>query len=444
MSILDDDKRYCWHPFTQHQTERDAEVIVRAKGVCLYDEASREILDLISSWWCCIHGHSHPKLNAALIDQAEALEHVMYGGFTHAPAVNLAKKIAALLPGDLNRVFFSDSGSAAVEVALKMAYQYWKNKGETGRRKFLSFDRSYHGDTFGAMAVGKASGFYAAFEDLLFTVDMLPFPDTWEGDETVEAREAKAMGALQAQIKNSGQEIAALIIEPIMQGAGGMRFCRPSFMRQVTEAAQEAGILVIYDEIAVGFGRLGTMFAAEKICSTPDIICLSKGLTAGYLPMALTVASDRIFEEFLGSGFEKALAHGHTFTANPLACAVANASLDLFEEEQSLERVAWMEAQHKKQIPALLAHPQVTRPRVMGSVLAFDLVSELGRYKTDGGEALRDWYLDNGLNIRPLGSSVYLMPPYCITEEQLARAYDGLFAGLDNMSLQATARSAAI
>lgn len=436
------DKRHIWHPYTQHLTERDPVIITRAKGTNLYDEDGNEILDMISSWWTCIHGHAHPALNKALREQAETMEHVMFAGFSHPPAINLAKKLADLLPGDLNRVFFSDNGSTSVEVALKLAYQYWKNKGEDGRTKFLAFDAGYHGDTVGAMSVGTGCGFFKNFENICFKVDTIPYVETWDDDLEIEAKEKAALIDIKNIMESHKDQVAALIVEPLMQGAGGVRFSRPEFMRAVTNLAHENGILVIYDEVAVGFGRTGKMFACEKIGVTPDFICLSKGLTAGYIPMAVTVATDRIYEEFLDEGFGKAFIHGHTFTGNPLACAVALKSLELFEEEKTLERIAHIEKKHQVQLEKLQSNPLVFKARVMGTALAFNLSEDTAGYKTGGGEFLRDWYFNHGLNIRPLGDAVYLMPPYCITDEELRRAYDGLFAGLDALALSLEKRVA--
>lgn len=432
------DRRYVWHPFTQHQTEAVPPVITSAKGASLFDENGREILDMISSWWTCVHGHSHPALNKALSDQVNRLDHVMFAGFTHPAAAGLAEKLADTLPGDLSRVFFSDNGSTAVEVALKLSYQYWKNKGEEGRTLFLAFDGAYHGDTVGAMSVGKGCGFFKTFGDLLFNVDMLPFVETWDDDNDIDAKEQQALAMIETVIAAHKNKVAALIVEPVMQGASGIRFCRPSYVRQVSDIARRHGILVIYDEVAVGFGRLGTLFACEQIGFTPDLICLSKGLTAGYMPMAVTVATETIFKAFLSDSAARMLMHGHTFTANPLACAIALKSLQLFEEEKTLAKIAAIEKQHRAFLKTLIGHPLIQKPRVHGSVLAFNLGGD-GQYKSSGGEFLRDYYLQRGLNIRPIGSTVYLLPPYCITDEELRRAYDGILEGLDALKIQAAA-----
>lgn len=431
--VIARDRRYVWHPYTQHGTEGEPTVIARGMGASLFDAEGREILDLISSWWTCTHGHSHPKINAALTRQAEELEHVMFAGFTHAPAVDLAERLAGLLPGDLNRVFFSDNGSTAVEVAIKIAYQSWVNRGEAKRRMLVAFDGGYHGDTLGAMSVGRGSQMFGAFRQLMFKVCVLPYPATFEGDDAADEREAGALSAIDALLTERGQSIAALIIEPMMQGAAGMRFCRPSFLKRLVERAQRAGVIVIFDEVATGFGRTGTMFALEQAGVVPDLVCLSKGLTAGYMPLSATVARDGLFDMFLGHNFDRALPHGHSFTANPLACAVAHAALNLYEEEQTMTRIAQIEARHRTMLETLGARPDVVKPRVLGSVLAFD-VKEGGQYQSEESRLLRAWYLSQGFNIRPMGSTVYLLPPYCITDDELTRAYAGMIEGLDRLA----------
>lgn len=432
-NYLERDERYCWHPMTQHQTESDPPVIVSARGASLYDENGKEILDMISSWWTCVHGHSNPELNQALKDQVDRLEHVMFAGFTHPPAINFSEKLAHALPGDLNRVFYSDNGSTANEIALKIAYQYWRNKGQPQRTKFIAFEKAYHGETVGAMSVGKGCGFFHDFEGLLFNVETIPFVPTWIGDEEVEAKEKAALEVIQKTIEENKDQTTALIVEPLMQGAGGVRFCRPEFIRQVTEMAQAHGILVIYDEVAVGFGRIGSLFACEVIGVVPDMICLSKGLTSGYLPLAVTVATDEVYDVFLSDDPDRAFLHSHTFTANPLACAVALKSLEMFEDNNMIEKIQYIESQHRAFLKKLGMLHDIYMPRVMGSVMAFNLQDADGEYKNDMGEALRQWFFDYGLNIRPLGNAVYLMPPYCITDEQLQCAYDGIIEGLDTV-----------
>jgi adenosylmethionine-8-amino-7-oxononanoate aminotransferase len=431
--ILARDKRHVWHPYTQHGTEVQPTVITRAKGTSLFDADGREILDLISSWWTCTHGHAHPKINAALARQAEEFEHVMFAGFTHAPATNLAEMLAGLLPGDLNRVFFSDDGSTAVEVAIKIAYQSWVNRGESRRNKLIAFDGGYHGDTLGSMSVGRGSQMFGAFTNLMCQVFVLPFPATYDGDDAADEREHGALSAFESLVSDHRQTIAALIIEPLMQGSAGIRFCRPRFLERLFETAQKAGIIVIFDEVATGFGRTGTLFAMEQAGVIPDLVCLSKGLTGGYMPLAATVARDRLFDIFLGHSFDRALPHGHSFTANPLACAVALAALGLYEEEQTMARIAHIHERHREILGVLSTRRDVSKPRVLGPILAFE-VDDGGQYQSEASRKLRAWYLANGLNIRPIGATVYLMPPYCITDDELSRAYAGMIEGIDRLA----------
>jgi adenosylmethionine-8-amino-7-oxononanoate aminotransferase len=295
---------------------------------------------------------------------------------------------------------------------------------------FISFDGGYHGDTLGAMSVGRGSGFFTLFRNMMCQVAVLPFPYTFEGDDAAEDREKGALVALEDRLWNGSHDVAALIIEPLLQGAGGMRMCRPEFLARLVDMAQSAGTLVIFDEVATGFGRTGTLFAMQQAGVVPDLVCLSKGLTSGYMPMAVTVARDKIFEAFLGEDFDKALPHGHSFTANPLACAVALRSLMLFAEEDTLQRISRIAARHRVMLGELRGREDVARTRLLGSILAFDLKGN-GGYQSAQSRALQGWFLSRGLNIRPLGPTVYLMPPYCITDEELARAYAGLIEGLD-------------
>ncbi len=424
ISVLD--LRHVWHPFTQAGVGAPPLEILSGEGARLRTADGRDILDLISSWWVTLHGHAHPAIAEAVAEQARQIEQVMFAGFTHAPAARLAARLAALTPEELTRVFYSDNGSTAVEVALNIAWQYWRNKGETGRKRFLAFSGGYHGDTLGAMSVGASTGFYAAFDELVLPVTFLPFAATWEGDNGAPEKEAEALAGIDAVLESCGGEVAAVIIEPLVQGAGGMRMCRPEFLNALCERLREAGILIIFDEVMTGFGRTGHMFACDKARTAPDIICLAKGLTSGFLPLAATICSEEIHDAFVGDDFESAFAHGHSFTANPLGCAAALASLDLFESEATLERVAAMEELHRQRMRDLARLPNVLRTRVMGSIAAFDLESDNEEYGSAWSQHRREDFLSRGLLLRPLGNVVYLMPPYCIGKDDLHRAYDGI------------------
>jgi adenosylmethionine-8-amino-7-oxononanoate aminotransferase len=424
--LVEADRRVVWHPFTQERTAPPPLPVARAAGASLFLEDGREILDMACSWWVNVHGHSHPKIAEAIGRQAATLEHVIFAGFTHEPAVRLAEAVLARLPRPLSRVFYSDNGSTAVEVALKMAWQYWRNKGVTDRRLFLAFQGGYHGDTFGAMAVGRTSGYYGPFDELLCEVIHLPYAPTWDGDAACADREAAVLRQIDAVLDRHGSEAACFLAEPLVQGASGMNMCRPEFLRAVCERMRERSIPVVLDEVMTGFGRTGTMFAMEQAGVTPDLVCLSKGLSGGFLPLAATVASEEIYESFLGDSFYTAFAHGHSFTANPLGCAAGVASLALFEEEDTLGRIAAINASNRRWLARLAAMPGVTRPRALGSIAAVTLGQEAGDYHAEIGAAVKAGCFARGLLVRPMGNVVYLMPPACVTAAQLARAQDGV------------------
>jgi adenosylmethionine-8-amino-7-oxononanoate aminotransferase len=423
MTTTNLDRQHVWHPFTQAQTAPDPIPITSAKGIRLYAEDGREFLDLISSWWVTLHGHAHPTIAAAIAKQAHTLEQVIFAGFTHQPAAQLAHELVQRLPAGLTRVFFSDDGSTAVEVALKMALQYWRNQGEVQRTRFLAFEGGYHGDTVGAMSVGRGSDFFSTYGSMLFEVGLLPYPQTWDGDADVVSKEQAALAVLDVYLAQHGETLAGVIIEPLVQGAAGMRMCRPEFLQQLAAKLRAAGILLIFDEVMTGFGRTGAMFAAIKAQVMPDLICLSKGLTAGFLPMSVTVASEAIYAAFLGENFDRALIHGHSFTANPLGCAAALASLQVFEDEQTLAKLPQIEAWHRQGLAQLAGHPAVQHVRVTGTIAAFDVITADAGYTSAVGAQLKAVFHERGLLLRPLGNVVYLLPPYCVTQDELALAY---------------------
>lgn len=416
-----------WRPFTQHLTEPDPIKIIRAEKEFLYTEAGETIIDCISSWWTIAHGHNHPVLNQALREQLDKFAHVMFAGFDHEAATGLATDLIAATNGAFDKVFFSDNGSTAVEVALKTAYQYHYNIGAGDRRVFLCFGGGYHGDTFGAMAVGRGTGFYDPFAPLLTEVIALPYPDTAQDtpEEVIARRESEALKQLETVLEKNGHNIAAFILEPLLLGAGGMRMCRPGFIRAACEKVRAAGILVIFDEVAVGFGRTGSLFAYEQIGFIPDFICLSKALTGGYAPLSVTMTQNKIFDAFLAKDFKKAFTHGHSFTAHALACAVARASLRLFETEKTLTKVAEINAAYQRLYARLKDRADLENFRTLGNICAFNLKANTG-YKSARSETLRAALIAEGFNIRPLGDVVYLLPPYCISEESLEKTFTAL------------------
>jgi adenosylmethionine---8-amino-7-oxononanoate aminotransferase len=405
-----------WHPYTQHATADPPVPIVGGRGAYLVDGNGRDIFDAISSWWVTLHGHAHPSIARAIAEQALTLEQVIFAGFTHEPAARLAHELALRLPGDLSRVFYSDNGSTAVEVALKIALQYWRNLGQR-RPLIAALEHAYHGDTFGAMSASGRGVFTGPFEHQLFEVARLPDPS--EDDDTAEA--------LARLIEIRGVDLAAVIVEPLLLGAGGMRVWDAEILRRIRRLTADSGILLIADEVLTGFGRTGPLFACGGAGITPDLICLSKGLTGGFLPLGATVARPEIFEAFLGEDRGRMLFHGHSYTANPLACAAALASLALLDPACAA-RLSDIEWAHREGLQGLAGFPAVRKPRVLGTVAAFDI--------EDGGEAgyldpvgpeLAAFALREGVLLRPLGNVVYLLPPYCATAAEVARVYDVLF-----------------
>ena len=425
-SLLERDRAYLWHPYTQMSSPIAPLPVVRGEGVYLYTEDGRRILDGISSWWVNIHGHSHPKLNQALIDQVRDLEHVMFAGCTHRPAVDLAERLLALLPEGLTRVFYSDNGSTAVEVAVKLACQYWENKEQPQRHLILALEHAYHGDTVGSMSVSAKSVFTAAFTPLLFPVVRAHAPYCFRCPLGLERQtcQVDCLHSLEAQLARHGDTVAAVIIEPMLQGAGGMIVWPADFLSGVRRLCDQFGVLLIADEVLTGFGRTGRMFACEHAGVTPDMICLSKALTAGYLPLGATVVTSAIYDAFLSSDHSNTFFHGHSFTANPLACAVALASLDLFEHGDVLGDVRRIEARLVESVSRLRGLPLVGDVRVIGAVGAIELMSDkkghgAGGYLDGIGPQLAAAFLERGLLLRPLGNVLYFMPPYVITADQI-------------------------
>jgi adenosylmethionine-8-amino-7-oxononanoate aminotransferase len=427
------DRENVWHPFTQARTAPAPMQAVRGRGPSIFTADGLELTDLVSSWWVNAHGHAHPAVARAIARQASVLEQALFADFTHEPAARLAHELCALLPAGLSRVFFSDNGSTAVEVAVKMAHQYWRNQGRPERHRFAAFEGGYHGDTVGAMSVGLTSGFYKGFEPLTFKVDFLPYPATWHGDGTIEERETRALAVLENYFAVHTGTVAGVILEPLVQGASGMRMVRPGFVKAVADLARRAGGLVIFDEVMTGFGRTGTMFACEQAGVAPDIICLAKGLTCGFLPMSVTVATDAIYQAFLGEGFDRALAHGHSFTANPLGCAAALAGLELFREESTLARIAALERVHKARLTALADHPRLRMPRWRGSIGAVNVAGTGQGYEAAIGRRLQLFFRERGFYARPMGDVFYILPPYCLAVDELNRAYDVLEEALHTL-----------
>lgn len=407
-SLVDRDKKHVWHPFTQQKLAGKPLEILKAEGVVLTDAEGKEYIDANSSWWVNVHGHAHPHIGEAINRQFKQIDHIVFAGVTHPKAVELAERISNTLSGDFEKTFFSDNGSTAVEIALKMVFQYFYNKGED-KNRFLALDGAYHGDTFGAMSVGQRGYFNKPFEQFFFDVDFLDFP-TRENEERL-LKKAK-------DLFETG-EFAGVIVEPLVQGAAGMRMYSPDFLNTLMSIARENDVLIIFDEVMTGFGRTGKMFSMDYCNSQPDIITLSKGLTAGVMALGLTVTTNKIYNAFWSDDKMKALLHGHSFTANPIACAVACANLDLFEKKETWENIDKIVAWNTDFKNELESYSCVTNLRQQGTILAFEL-------KTDGEDSyfssIREnayaFFIENGILLRPLGNTIFINPPYVITQEQ--------------------------
>jgi len=409
VELAEQDHRYLWHPFTQQRGwENEAPLFVeRAEGTDLFDTEGRRYIDGVSSLWCTVHGHRHPTIDRAVREQLDRVAHTTMLGLSHPPAVELARRLIELAPPGLTRVFYSDSGSTAVEIALKMAFQFWQQQGgEAAKRtRFVSLRNAYHGDTVGAVSIGGIDLFHSIYRPLLF--------------DTLMAEPGDAAD-LERLLTTHGDEVAAVVVEPLVQGAAGILLHPPGYLRDVRDLCDRHGILLICDEVAVGFGRTGRMFACEHEGVSPDFLCLAKGITAGYLPLAATLASERIYEGFLGRFEEfRAFFHGHTYTGNPLACAAALASLDVFEKERTLERLQPKIALFEELLEPVAALPDVAEVRQRGFMCGI----ELAGFPLDQrmGHRVTMEARERGAIVRPLGDVVILMPPLSITAEELTR-----------------------
>ncbi len=405
------DRASVWHPFTQAGLERDPIAVASARGATLVLEDGREIIDAVSSWWTSLHGHGEPALVEAMVRQAQTLDHVMFAGTTHRPAVELAERLTALAPGDLSRAFYSDNGSTAVEVALKIALQAHQRTGHPERTVFVALEGSYHGDTFGAMAVGDPDPFFAPFQQFLFEVRRVP---------------ADA-GALEAALEDLGPRAAGVIMEPLVQGAAGMWMHGADFVRAARESTSRRGLYLLADEVMTGFGRTGSLFACEQAGVAPDLLCLAKGLTGGMTPMSVTLATEELFDLFLSNERAHAFFHGHSFTAHAIGCAVALASLDLVIERNVPRVLDEVGARIEERLLAELRTGRYLKLRRTGGIVAFDLADPKSQgYLADRTLELRRLAIDHGVLLRPLGSTVYAMPPACLADAELSKVVDAM------------------
>jgi len=413
--IIDIDKQFVWHPFT-HLKYAEAPVhIVRGEGAYFYDTEGNKLLDAISSWWVNLHGHCHPYISQKVSEQLHTLEHAIFSAFTHEPAVKLAERLIGHLPENQSKIFYSDNGSTAVEVGLKMVLQYWHNQG-VSKKKFIAFENAYHGDTFGGMSVGARNVFNNAFENLLFDVIHIPLPD----EDNIE----QIKNTLNTWFSNHN-DIAGFIFEPLVQGAAGMLMYEAKYLDELIALCRENKVICIADEVMTGFGRTGEFFASNYLKNKPDIICLSKGLTGGYMPLGVTSCAQFIYNSCVNDDKTKTFFHGHSYTANPTACSAGLASLDLMEKEETWRQIRMISSANQEFASKIKHHPKLKEVRVKGTILALEInTEEHTHYLNNASENIATYFLKKGIIVRPLGNILYLIPPYCITESELKGVFE--------------------
>lgn len=422
-STIYNDQEYVWHPFTHLKNETLPVELIKGEGAFLIDVNGNKLLDSFSSWWVNLHGHCHPYISKKVSEQLFQLEHAIFSAFTHAPAVNLAKRLIKHLPKNQSKIFYSDNGSTAVEVALKMTLQYWSNNG-ISKKKFIALENAYHGDTFGGMSVGARNVFNNAFENLLFDVIHIPIP-TIENIDLIK-------NTMQQWFTNHN-DIAGFIFEPLVQGAAGMQMYDAIYLDQLIELCRQNNIITIADEVMTGFGRTGEFFASNYLSHKPDIICLSKGLTGGYMPLGVTSAAQFIYDAYLSDDKTKTFFHGHSYTANPTACSAALASLDLMEQEDTWKNIKLISDLHLEFLEKIKHHSSINDIRCRGTILAIELKTlEHTHYLNNASEKISSFFLEHQIITRPLGNIIYFIPPYCITKSELKKLYDVTELFLEN------------
>lgn len=423
MNLSERDSQYNWHPYTQHKTAQPHIAITRGEGALLWDENNKEYIDAIASWWVNPYGHSNKFIADAIYKQLTTLEHVLFGGFTHEPAVKVSEKLMEILPNNQKKLFFSDNGSTAVEIAIKVALQYFYNKGEK-RTKIIAFENAFHGDTFAAMATSGISFFTEAFQGSMIDVVRIPVPTKGNESASIEALEKLV----------TTNDFAGFIFEPLVQGAAGMVMYEASELDKLISLCQKHGVFTIADEVMTGFGKTGKNFACNYLQTQPDMMCLSKALTGGTIPMAITTFTQQIFEGFYDDDVNKALFHGHTFTANPTGCAAALASIQLLESDAMQQNIQRVHKRHLDFQQKIEKHPRVKTTRVLGVIFAMEFKTESNEsYYGTFRNKLYTFFIENGIILRPVGNIVYILPPYIISDKQLEKVYQTIEKALEEV-----------
>ena len=419
MTLQERDKKHLWHPLKQHQTHPESLAIVNAKGCILTDENGNEYIDAISSWYTCMFGHCNEYITSRVANQMQTLDQIMFSDFTHEPAIKLSEELIEILPKNQNRIFFNDNGSTAVEAALKMALQYYFNSDEK-RNTFIAFEDGFHGDTFGAMSVSGLSVYNGPFEDFLMDIKRIPVPDGKNTEEIL-----KKLTQIVAENK-----VAGFVYEPLIQGAAGMKMHDAEGLNEILKFCKNNTILTIADEVMTGFGKTGSNFASDFIQTKPDIICLSKALTGGLVPLAITSCTEKIYEAFLSNEMAKGFFHCHTYSANPIACAAANAAIELLQTDEIQQNIAAISASHKQFQAKISSHPKVRTARSQGVIFALDLETKMQRYGSLRDKLLQ-FFMERGVFLRPLGNTIYIQVPYVITKKQLEKVYKTIKESLE-------------
>lgn len=424
MTLQNRDKKHLWHPLTQHQTASNAIAITKAKNCTLYDENGNEYIDGIASWYTCMYGHCNTFITNRVYQQMQTLDHVVFTGFTHEPAIKLAEALIKILPNNQNKLFFSDNGSTAVDIALKMALQYHFNKNNTARKTIITLENGFHGDTFGAMSVSGLSVYNGPFEDFFIDVKRIPVPNS----NNIEAIKQQLTQLV------TKEDVAAFIFEPLVQGAAAMKMYDAFLLDELIAIAKQHNVLTIADEVMTGFGKTGSYFASDYLKHKPDIICLSKALTAGLVPMAITSCSEKVYNAFLSNTIAKGFFHGHTYSANPVACSAALAGIELLqtkEMQDNIKRICFM---HKEFDNRIKQHPKVKNTRQLGVIYALDLDVKMERYGNLRNK-LFTFFMTNGVCLRPLGNTIYILPPFVITNNELETIYTTILKALNSSIL---------